>query len=399
MNLWLIQNTGYWVTKLEEFKPCPGAVAALRRQAGQQQQQPLRTGTHCPVGMKLSLETSLLERGSRRVKIGDRERLAFVLRFHPRCIHCQLEKLRGKPIPLPQHKSTCDIKSCSRLRWQRVGSYCDLHYRFYFMAWTGIHRDNSATLEIPKALLSDTPRILQRLADETFRFGPYLTKFTRVLLDESPEAPRIFALDTEFTIKKDILEIAILDVRTGRLTVDAVFDTKQRVDSNMKLSFVRMKPDFQLNPNAQHAQQVSTISQGIQQIVNCDFRPTDIFVEYSPTRHTPLDLGNLRQFLKTNSPELLLHTLDVQSYACISDIRSSPVCRDILNLPRHNLSLLFAVLFPEHPLVFQGHSAAVDVIQMTHILRLFAELSRPKGQRSLPTYLLRGLGRVFSSEQ
>jgi hypothetical protein len=240
--------------------------------------------------------------------------------------------------------------------------------------------------------LRNQPLMLHMLAQEDFVLRPsYLKTVVQALVHQKSEAPRIFCLDTEFTRTRRVTEIGIVDLRSGLLVVNVVFDREDAFYTAMKLKTLQDQPEFNQHPSARHVPIVSTIPEAVDQLKECRFNSTDILIEYSPSRRRLLDFQNIRRFLEQHGHDPGLIVPDAIGYSCMDDVRRSPLCRDILKLPGWNLTLLFAVLFPQHPLALRNHSAAVDAMQLAHIIQLIAELSKPKEDRHLPVYLLKGL--------
>ena len=52
----------------------------------------------------------------------------------------------------------------------------------------------------------------------------HLAPIFQALLNQNPDAPRIFPLDTEYTNRRAVAEIEIYDVKADQIVVDVVFD-------------------------------------------------------------------------------------------------------------------------------------------------------------------------------
>ncbi len=85
-----------------------------------------------------------------------------------------------------------------------------------------------------EALVMKAPGILNRIVSEPIPLqhpDPNFTRVIHALLDSRPDAPRVYALDTEFSrFKKDkqrnVSEVAMVDIHTRGLILiaHAIFD-------------------------------------------------------------------------------------------------------------------------------------------------------------------------------
>lgn len=315
------------------------------------------------------------------------ERLAYCLRLNPRCIHCVLERLRNEPYWEQSKSGICIIPNCSQLSWQGVGLFCDQHYQLFVANWEMIKKERRPAIPIPPHL-QDTPAALRTLQENTFTLQPCrLQTIVHALHNQGLKGPRIFCIDTEFTIQKVATEIAAVDLRSGQLIVNAVFDRRQHFEAALKLKNLQNNPHY-LNPSVKHVPMVSKIPEAVQQLTDCSFNQTDILVEYSTQR--TLDLSVIRQFLETNGHDSNRLLPNLTSYSCIMDIKQSFLCKEILKISRYSLSTVFAALFPGHPLTHQNHSAAVDALQLAIVIQLISQLTQPKEERQLPWFLFQG---------
>jgi hypothetical protein len=98
-------------------------------------------------------------------------------------------------------------------------------------------------------------------------------------------------------------------------------------------------------------------------------------------------MNNTHLVLKQNGYESQ-RLLPKSSYVLIKPIQK--FLEPVLKLERWSLPLVFRVLFPKNSLVDLNHSAAVYAVQVAHILKLLAELTKDPEQRSLPEGLLHG---------
>jgi hypothetical protein len=252
-----------------------------------------------------------------------------------------------------------------------------------------IKKDRRPAIPIPPHL-QDTPAALRTLQESTFTLQPCLLQtIVHALHNQGLKGPRIFCIDTEFTLQKVATEIAVVDLRSGQLAVNAVFDRRQHFEAAFKLRKLQNNPRY-LNLSVKHVPMVSTIPEAVQQLTECFFNQADILVEYSTQRSSPLDLSVIRQFLETNGHDSNRLIPNLTSYSCIWDIKRSFICKDILKLSRYSLSTVFAALFPGHPLTHQNHSAAVDALQLAIVIQLISQLTQPKKERQLPWFLFQG---------
>jgi hypothetical protein len=140
------------------------------------------------------------------------------------------------------------------------------------------------------------------------------------------------------------------------------------------LSLWRNRSKAQQTSASRHVQLVGTVSGLGQQLKDCKFRTTDIFVEYSTSRLGLLDFPNLLGHLRKcgYKPEDLIG--DVSCFSLLPAFKN--FARRTCGLEYWRQAYLFRILFPKDPLVDKNHSAAIDVIQLAKMARLVAELTK-----------------------
>jgi len=235
------------------------------------------------------------------------------------------------------------------------------------------------------------PQVLSGMLNRIFKSeSPELTDVLSAISNPDPDGPRVYAIDTEFYQPhtgggRKISEVAFVDVKTGQIVVDAVLnDEKRAVEASTKLAAYKLLQD---SSTSQHVRQIHTAVEMFEQLENCRFRPKDKITEWSLQRYSCLDLNNTHLVLKQNGYESQ-RLLPKSSYALIKPIQK--FLEPVLKLEKWSLPLVFRVLFPKNSLVDLNHTAAVDAVQVTHILKLLAELTKDPEQRSLPEGLLHG---------
>lgn len=145
------------------------------------------------------------------------------------------------------------------------------------------------------------PKFLQILASWDFQWKGYkdLAAILPVLLDPHPDAPKVYTLDTEFYRLESgqirVTEVAFVNVKTGRIAVNAVLDEQRIPDATTKLrGFLRAQ---QQDPALQHIPTVYNATGMAKQIEDCQLKESDMFVEFS-TYYNLLDLPHVRSVLK-----------------------------------------------------------------------------------------------------
>jgi len=145
---------------------------------------------------------------------------------------------------------------------------------------------------------------------------------------------------------------------------------------------------------ASHVRQVRTVEQMVQQIKDCRFQPNDIFIEYSNSGQSCLDMRNVRWLLDRHG----FRTKDLipceSAYGVLQPMKK--FVAQVLPFDCWKLPFLFRVFFPNHSLVDQNHSAAVDSLQLATITRLTYELSKPAEERNIPADLFQRLEKLPS---
>lgn len=235
-------------------------------------------------------------------------------------------------------------------------------------------------------------KVLAETSNHTFEWrNPDLANILLAISNPDSDGPKVYAVDTEFhqplsggAIK--ISEVAFVDVRTGRIVVNAALgDDKRALDTSIKLA--RRKLDRKIL-TAKDVPLVRTAAALSEQIEDCHLGPNDIIVEWSFNTHALLDMTNIKCFLKQTGYDSQT-LLSSSGHALLRP--TMKFLSQAVKLKSWRLPILFRILFPQDPLVAQNHSAAVDVIQVVQILRLMVELIKPPENRSLPQDLLQGL--------
>jgi hypothetical protein len=355
------------------------------------------TGRACPLGMKINYFSALLVSST---KVNTTKGFVFhSLHFSSRCIHCELLMRMDGILPAETTVGhTCLARGCTDSAWQGVGIYCSTHY----LACHQIHElgRQISIPDPPESFISKVPRLLRNLATQVTRWeGSKLEPIFRALSDSHPGRPNIYALDTEFcsiTGRFNVTEVAIVNVRTDKLVVHAIFNDKRGMIASTKLARL-LRSEHGQNTSAEitsHVRQVRTVEQMVQQIKDCRFQPNDIFIEYSNSGQSCLDMRNVRWLLDRHG----FRTKDLipceGTYGVLQPIKkfvSQVLPFDCWKLPFH-----FRGFFPNHSLVDQNHSAAVDSLQLAIITRLTYELSKPAEERNLPADLFQGLEKLPS---
>ena len=95
-----------------------------------------------------------------------------------------------------------------------------------------------------------------------------------------------------------------------------------------------------------------------QQIKACDFQLGDAVLEYIKGE-TRVDFDDLRMVFASNGCDFNSLFPGVCAVTTLNSIKA--VFRQVLKLPSWSLGFVFRVMFPQHQLVAQNHSATVDV--------------------------------------
>lgn len=279
--------------------------------------------------------------------------------------------------------------------------YCDKHYMLFYSHFSRLN-PSGMPKEVPRSLIKNGSNILHDLARRTFSWNslsPRLQTTLRALLDSKPDAPKAYALDTEFyrerkTGERKVSEIAIVEIETGNIVVHATFNNLRAMEVHIKLARLQSRPNSQESTlTRRHVSQVHTVDGMIQQIKACHFKPGDTILEYI-NGETLVDFDNLRKVLVGNGCNFDGLFPGVCALTTLNAIKA--VFRQVFKLPSWNLELVFRVMFPQDPLVAQNHSAAVDAIQLARIIRQMADLSNPADSRKLAPDLLQGLESLSS---
>jgi hypothetical protein len=361
----------------------------------------------CPFRVKINTETTLFRVYTRLVSIQNRTRLYRVLKLPPRCIQCEVayHSKMGLHIRTETHTRICETRGCTKCQWQAVGKYCDEHYMIWLMCEKSQSKSPDTVLKryhVSESLVGKAPSILNRLVYQAAPMQRLDANFMRVihaLCNSRPDTPRVYALRQAIQ-RRELSEVAIVDVRTGSLVVHAIFDAQRAIETSGKLSLLRIKSKVGPMSPKPHVFLVQTISDLVKQLKTCQFRSTDLFVEYSPYTSGSqgfLDFENLHGFLCRHG------YMSQELFPEVSSISVLPVarnfCGDIIGVKLWALPFLFRILFPQHPLADKNHSAAVDALQLAQITRLFVEFSKPLQERQLPEGLLQGLNILSSSDK
>ena len=133
---------------------------------------------------------------------------------------------------------------------------------------------------------------------------------------ENPRAPNLYAIDTEFYQPKhgtprQTTEVAIVDVGTGQVVVNAVFgDDEKAIEVCRK---VRLDLSKRKNVISRHVHQVRTVTKMAHQIKDCLIGPDNTLVEYSTNNYSKLDIkqtnelleqGGFKKMLKSSSSSM-----------------------------------------------------------------------------------------------
>lgn len=87
----------------------------------------------------------------------------------------------------------------------------------------------------------DGPSILHEMVHRLFKWQTSeLSEILPAILDPHPNAPKVYAVDTEFYQSKSggaiqITELAFVDVKTGQVVVNAAFDDQRAINASRKL--------------------------------------------------------------------------------------------------------------------------------------------------------------------
>lgn len=361
----------------------------------------------CPFKISLDLNTALLMFAYRSVAHPDGHRLVRCLKLRPRCLHCHTTFITRKVLQedffSPSHKghSRCEARYCLRSRWQNVGKYCDEHY----LASCSVERDfwDKRSDQLPFHLRGQEVSLLQDFNRRVFSWGSTdSVGIVDILLQSNPEAPNVYAIDTEHWLSRqcgqqyNIREVAICNVRTGQLVVNAALEPVAAFKAAERLRLYHAALDPEQRLMTKHIQQVHTVDGMVQQLKRCSFRPDDIFVDYSTyvLGRDKLDLRMTRMLLEQhgyNSEDLIPA---VQTYAFFRTAKQ--IFNDVLKLKTFSMAVLFQTLFPQDPLANQNHSASIDAIQLARIVQVAVEVSKPRGCRQLPNGLFQGLDHLLS---
>jgi hypothetical protein len=246
----------------------------------------------------------------------------------------------------------------------------------------------------------DGPSILYEMFHRLFKWQTSeLSEILPAILDPHPNAPKVYAVDTEFYQPKSggaiqITELAFIDVKTGQVVVNAAFDDQRAIDASRKLKVQPFRWNaLERTSTVKHVHQVRTVTGMVQQLKNCHLGPNDKLVEYSLYSQSLLDVRNVGLFLEQSGYRRQDLLSASKGYAVIRSTRD--FLQQAMKLKTWSLPFLFRILFPQDPLVDQNHSAAVDVIQLAQILRLLAELSKSPKERNLPEGLLQGIDKLM----
>jgi len=231
-----------------------------------------------------------------------------------------------------------------------VGICCPTHY----VARHQIHElgRQISIPDPPESFISKVPRLLRNLATQVTRWeGSKLEPIFRALSDSHPGRLNIYTLDTEFcsiTGRFNVTEIAIVNVRTDKLVVHAIFNDKRGMIASTKLARL-LRSEHGQNTSAEianHVRQVRTVEQMVQQIKDCRFQPNDIFIEYSNSGQSCLDMRNVRWLLDRHG----FRTKDLipceGTYGVLQ--RMKEFVSQVLSFDCWKLPFLFRVFFPNH---------------------------------------------------
>lgn len=110
--------------------------------------------------------------------------------------------------------------------------------------------------------------------------------------------------------KYNIREVAICNVKTGQLVVNAALEPVAAIKAAERLSLYHAALDPEQRLMTIHIQQVHTVDGMVQQLKRCRFQPDDSFVDYSiyMLGRNKLDLRMTRMLLEQhgyNSEDLI----------------------------------------------------------------------------------------------
>jgi hypothetical protein len=393
MLILVVQTPTHWLDSSRYDALCFGPMSTVSKRWN----LITTTGRACPLGMKINYLSALLVSST---KVNTTKGFVFYsLHFLSRCIHCELLMRMDGILPTETTIGhTCLARGCTDSAWQGVGIYCSTHY----LACHQIHElgRQISIPDPPESFISNVPRLLRKLATQVTRWGgSKLEPIFRALSDSHTGRPNIYALDTEFcsiTGRFNVTEVAIVNVRTNKLIVHAIFNDKRGMIASTKLARL-LRSEHGQNTSAEianHVQQVRTVEQMVQQIKDCRFQPHDIFIEYSNSGQSCLDMRNVCWLLDRHG----FRTKDLipceGTYGLLQPMKK--FVSQVLPFDCWKLPFLFRVFFPNHSLVDQNHSAAVDSLQLAIITRLTYELSKPAEERNLPADLFQGLEKLPS---
>jgi hypothetical protein len=208
------------------------------------------------------------------------------LRLSRRYLHCDVVRKsrhsHTNSIPNERTGGYCQYKNCNSPRCQGIGIFCETHYQIWIYC-----QDNwryQSIPDIPQSFAKRITRFVQILNSKNFRLGYKLAPILPNLLDPNLDDANVYALDTEFyhldSGGVEATEVAIIDVKAGRIIVNAVLDHSRAdfVATRMR----RVLRSQQQHPSSpQHVLPAYTSAVMIKQLKDCHFKETDIFVEYS----------------------------------------------------------------------------------------------------------------------
>lgn len=166
------------------------------------------------------------------------------------------------------------------------------------------------------------------------------------MLCPRPGGLRVYALDTEFSAvagRLNVTEVAVVDVKTGQVVVNAVFDDNRALIASTKLKIQSQSRSRKDKSAERHAPQVHTVDEMAQQIKECEFQPNDIFIEYSIMTNTLLDLKNVHWLLKRHGYNGKNLIPSCNNYAVLTPIRN--FCIQALPFDCWRLLFLFQASF------------------------------------------------------
>lgn len=199
--------------------------------------RPSDSGMACPLGLKITKDTAVMSSD-----IYQRGRtLCLTLRLSPRCVHCRLLSSRRDLSPLPSNTKgrLCQFPKCNQQRWQDVGIFCLHHYGNW--GWLSDNWKIRSVPDVPRGFVENVLTYSTNFATKQYQWTNHrdLAAIIPVLLDTSPDAPTLYALDTEFCRLESgrfkMTEAAIIDVKASRIAVSAVLDERRAVEVSTKL--------------------------------------------------------------------------------------------------------------------------------------------------------------------